>query len=107
MRVLLDHCVVRRFGKLIHGHEIVHAGAAGWSELENGDLIARAEQSGFDAMITVDKNLQYQQNLAGRQISIIVMTLHFVFYDHIAPLAGRVQEVLEDLPRGSFVVIEP
>lgn len=107
MRILLDHCVVRRFGALIDGHEVVHAGNAGWSDLENGDLIAKAEQNGFDVMITVDKNLQYQQNLSGRKISIIVLTPLFVFYDHIAPLAGRVQEALKELPSGAFIVIAP
>lgn len=107
MRVLLDHCVVRRFGILLQGHEVVHASKAGLSQLENGELIAQAERQGFEVMITVDKNLMYQQNLASRETSIIVLNPLFVIYDSIAPLAGKVLKVLQDLPPGAFVVIEP
>ena len=45
-----------------------------WNALENGDLINAMEKDGFDFLITSDKNLQYQQNLAARRISIIVLT---------------------------------
>ena len=45
----------------------------GWSGLSNGDLLARAEAEGFDALITTDQNLRYQQNLAGRKIGVVVL----------------------------------
>jgi hypothetical protein len=35
-------------------------------DVENGDLLAAAEKV-FDAFITTDKNLRYQQNLSGRR----------------------------------------
>jgi hypothetical protein len=44
-----------------------------WSRLTNGDPLAAAESAGFEIMITADKNLQYQQNLTQRRISIIVI----------------------------------
>lgn len=107
MKVLLDNCVTRRFGQLLPGHEVIHAGRHGWAELENGDLIKAAEQDGFEAMITVDKNVEYQQSLAGRKLSIIVLTPRLVFYEHIAPLAPDVESALADLPQGSFIKIAP
>lgn len=107
MRVLLDHCVVRRFGNLITGHEVVHASRAGLSQLENGALLSRAEQEGYDVMITVDKNLMYQQNQGSRRISNILLNPLFVIYDDIARLAGKVLESLESLATGSLIVIEP
>jgi hypothetical protein len=45
----------------------------GWHELENGDLLSSAEASGFEVMVTGDKNLSYQQNLAGRQLALVVL----------------------------------
>jgi len=107
MRILIDNCVVKRFGQLLVGHEAVHVSKQGWANLENGDLIAAAELAGFDVMITVDKNLQYQQNLTGRKISIIVLSPRFVFYDNIAALLPQVNKALEDLPQGSFLTILP
>ena len=42
--------------------------------LKNGELLLQAEESGFEVLVTTDQNLQYQQNLAARRISIIVLT---------------------------------
>ncbi len=42
--------------------------------LSNGDLLAEAERAGFDVFLTADKNIQYQQNLAGRKIAVLVLS---------------------------------
>jgi len=44
----------------------------GWAELSNGELLKAAEAS-FDAVITTDKNLRYQQNLAERRLAVLVL----------------------------------
>ncbi len=41
----------------------------GWGLLKNGDLLIAAEAHGFDVLLTGDKNLSYQQNLAGRRLA--------------------------------------
>jgi predicted nuclease of predicted toxin-antitoxin system len=46
----------------------------GWSTLQNGQLLAAAEQAGFDVFITTDQNLKYQQNLIGRHLTIVVLS---------------------------------
>lgn len=43
----------------------------GWSGIQNGDLLTAAERAGFDLLILADKNLRYQQNLAGRRMAIL------------------------------------
>ena len=45
---------------------------AGWAELSNGELLAKAEEE-FDVLVTTDKQLRYQQNLTGRRIAIAVL----------------------------------
>ena len=54
-------------------HTVESAYERGWSELQNGELIAAAEHAGFDVFITTDRNLKYQQNLANRKIAIVVL----------------------------------
>ena len=54
-------------------HKVETANERGWSELQNGDLIAAAEDAGFEVFITTDRNLKYPQNLAGRQLAIVVL----------------------------------
>lgn len=62
MRALLDHCVPRRFGRLLTAHEVRTTCELGWASLNNGALLAQAKEQ-FDVFITVDQNVEFQQNL--------------------------------------------
>ncbi|MDY6780961.1 MAG: hypothetical protein SW833_00090 [Cyanobacteriota bacterium] len=55
------------------GHTVDTAYERGWSTLANGDLLDTAEQDGYELLVTTDRNLRYQQNLANRQIAILVL----------------------------------
>jgi RHS repeat-associated protein len=74
MRVLVDECAPRALKKHLanHGHECRTVQEAGWSGKQNGELLSLAEVA-FDVLVTVDTNLLYQQNLAGRRIAIVVL----------------------------------
>ena len=54
-------------------HEVSTAYERGWSQLQNGVLIAAAEAAMFEVFVTTDKNLKYQQNLVGRRLAIVVL----------------------------------
>jgi hypothetical protein len=73
MRVLFDHNVPSGTAKALAKHEVVEALQLGWERLSNGELLARAEEAGFDVLLTADKRIRYQQNLKGRKIGIIVL----------------------------------
>lgn len=57
-------------------------------------------------LITGDKNMRYQQNLAERRVSIVTLGSRLITMRHIAPLAPAVLRALDDLPLGAFVTIE-
>lgn len=71
MRVLLDEGVPVQIRGALSGHEISTVQSQGWSGVGNGELLTLAEQAGFDLFIVADKNLRYQQNLAGRRIALL------------------------------------
>jgi len=73
MRVLFDHGTPRSITRWLSGHTVVEALARGWDRLSNGELLKAAEDAGFDVLLTTDKNIQYQQNLKGRRIAIVVL----------------------------------
>lgn len=73
MRVLFDQGTPAPLRHLLQGHEVATAYELGWSTLKNGDLLAAAEGRGFQVLVTTDRNLKYQQNLASRSIAIIVL----------------------------------
>lgn len=73
MKILFDQGTPAPLRRTLVGHAIATAFEQGWSNLENGDLIQAAEAEGFNAMITTDQNLKYQQNLHGRKLAILVL----------------------------------
>src|SRR5437016_6142381 len=72
MRVLLDECVPRALRNDIPGHEVKTVAEAGWAGVKNGELL-RLAASQFDLLITVDRNLEYQQSFAGLSVAVIVV----------------------------------
>lgn len=73
MKVLFDQGTPAPLRHSLREHEIVTAFERGWQTLKNGELLSTAEADGFAAIITTDKNLRYQQNLADRRLSIVVL----------------------------------
>ena len=45
----------------------------GGTAVINGDLLDRAEQEGYEVLITTDQSMRYQQNLTGGRIAIVVL----------------------------------
>ena len=73
MLVLFDHSTPAPLSPYLVGHTVIEARTRGWDRLSNGDLLVEAERAGFEALVTADKNMRYQQNLKGRKIAIVVL----------------------------------
>ena len=73
MRVLFDQATPVPIRFFLESHTVSTAAHEGWERLQNGELLNAAEAAGFDVLVTTDKNMRYQQNLAGRKIAIIVL----------------------------------
>jgi glutamate racemase len=71
--ILFDNGTPRGIARHLSDHTVVEARDCGWEELANGSLIDAAEQAGFAVIVTTDKNIQYQQNLTNRKISLVVL----------------------------------
>ena len=90
---------------LLTGHDVVTVARLGSSTIQNGDLIRAAEEAGFAVLITWDRNIRYQQQLTGRQLTLIELTTNqwATIRDHIAD----VQAVIETAtPRAANTMIE-
>jgi hypothetical protein len=72
MRVLLDECVPRALRADIPDHEVKTVAEAGWVGVKNGELL-RLAAAAFDLIITVDRNLEYQQSFDGLSLAVIVV----------------------------------
>ena len=70
MRVLLDECLPRKLKSELAEHEVRTAQEQGWAGLKNGELLKVADRS-FDVLLTVDRNIAFQQNLKGMRIATL------------------------------------
>jgi hypothetical protein len=72
VKLLFDHCVPRPFRRELPGHEVKTAYQMRWSNLGNGKLLSAAAGT-FDALITVDQNIPYQQNLERPPLTVLIL----------------------------------
>ncbi len=104
MRLLLDESVPRRLKRSLPRHAVRNVVEMGWGGISNGELLARAA-NGFDALVTVDKNLQYQQNLDKLPITVIVLDAKSNELPYLLPLIPKLEEALATLVPRAFVRI--
>jgi Domain of unknown function (DUF5615) len=71
MRLLLDECVPRKFKNALPGHDCRTVPEEGLAGRRNGELLSLAEKSGFEVFRTLDRGLEYEQNLRGRVIAVV------------------------------------
>lgn len=104
MRILFDQGTPVPLRRSLHPHTVDTASEMGWVTLTNGELIAAAEQRGFDAIITTDQNLKYQQNLTQRKLSIIV--LKTTSWPRIRNSISEIISGVNSLPSSGYLEIE-
>jgi predicted nuclease of predicted toxin-antitoxin system len=100
MRILLDECLPKKLKREFKDHEVKTVPEMGWNGKKNGELVLLAE-SQFDIFITTDQNLQYQQNLKSRTISIFVLKARDSRYETLKLLAPTVlSKITREVKRG-------
>jgi Domain of unknown function (DUF5615) len=105
MRLLLDESVPKRLRNHLPSHDVRTVVEMGWSGVKNGALLALARPH-FDAFITVDKNLPYQQNLTTLPVAVVVMRSFSNDLPRLLPLVPNLEIVLTDLVAGSCVNVD-
>ena len=73
MRILFDQGTPAPLRRHLAGHSVDTAFERGWSDLNNGDLLDRAEMDGYELLITTDQNLPHQQSIVDRRLAILVL----------------------------------
>jgi predicted nuclease of predicted toxin-antitoxin system len=104
MRILLDSNLPRAFATLLPGHRTDTTHQRRWSDLDDGPLLDAAEAA-YDAFVTMDQNLRFQQNLRGRRLRIVVVHAPRNTLPVLAPLAPAVLAALAEMMPGELRVV--
>ena len=73
MRILFDKGTPRPLRRRLFGHDVETAVERGWDTLANGALLDRAEEAGYEVLITTDQSIRYQQNMSNRRVAVVVL----------------------------------
>lgn len=96
MRLLLDECVPRRLKKDFAEHEVLTIEAAGFKGLRNGKLLREARER-FEVLITVDKNIEHQQNKSSLPVAVLILSANSNRYESLSPLISKALSALEQI----------
>ena len=105
LRVLFDKNVPVTLRHSLTGHAVRTVTEEGWETLENGKLLAHAEASGFDVLLTCDQNLQYQQNLSGFKIAVVLIRAASNRLSDILPLLPELVAAVRSAVPGKIQVV--
>ena len=96
MRILLDESVPGRLGALLVGHEASSVQRRGWAGIKNGNLLTLAATE-FDVLLTADKGIEHQQNLAALPIAVLIVLARSNRMEDMAPAVPAILTALSEL----------
>jgi predicted nuclease of predicted toxin-antitoxin system len=103
VRILIDECLNWRLGPALTGHDAISVQKMGWSGVKNGELLKLAAQNNFNAFLTGDRNLSFQQSIKGLPLAVIVLEAEGVQLHQTLPLIPKVLALLPTLQPGQVV----
>jgi predicted nuclease of predicted toxin-antitoxin system len=108
MRILVDECLpVALKGTLTGlGHECEAVRKAGFGAKKNGELLRIAEGR-WDVLLTSDRNIKYQQNMTGRNVSIVILCAKSNRMKDLLPLIPAFAQALLSLQAGRVIEVGP
>jgi hypothetical protein len=102
--VLFDEDVPRQLRRELAEFEIRTVQEEGWSSVKNGELLRRGSQT-FDVLVTADKRLQYQQNIARHNIGVVVIATRDTRLPRLQQLVDELRAAIRDVAPGTVVIV--
>jgi len=107
VKILIDNCLDTRVARLFDGHDVTHAWKQGWRDYGNGRLLAAAAAAGFEVVVTIDKNIRHQQNLATLPTSVLELDVTSSRLGDVEGLAAFLGAAVRETARYRFVSLKP
>ncbi len=95
MKLLLDENLPKKLKLDLQIHEVYTVSDKKWNGIKNGELIKLLLAENFDALLTFDKNMEYQQNFVKYPIAVFVLNAQDNTYETLRELAANILQMLE------------
>ena len=101
--MLLDECLPRPLMRDLPGHDVTTVQRQGWAGTRNGALLRLAAAAGFEAFVTGDKGIEFQQKVSALPFGVVALRAASNDVDDLRPLMPEVLAVLQGLRPGQLV----
>lgn len=96
-KILLDENLPKQLkNHFSNDFEVISVPDLGWQSKENGELLAAMDESGIEYLLTVDKNLRFQQNLSNYKVRIILLLTYSnrlkILIDEVAEIETKIKQ---------------
>ena len=105
MKILLDECITKRLKSKLTEYQVNTVFEMGWSGLKNGTLMTKAIKNNFDIFLTIDKNIEYQQNLKSYQIAVVVINTASSKLENLEKLLPKFKQDINTFEKGKVFKI--
>ena len=102
MKVLIDENLPSKLARHLKGHECRTVAECGWAGKKNGELLSLAEPQ-FDVLLTLDKNIPYQQDLKLGRIAILIVRAPSNRIQDLLPVIADCLVALQSIEPGHVV----
>ena len=103
MRLLLDEMLPRKLTRYFApGMEVNTVRQRGWTSKTNGELLV-ASQEEFDALVTMDRNMPFQQDIASLDLVVVLLEASSNRLEDVAPLVASAESALSRARPGELV----
>ena len=100
-RVLCDESVPQDVAAALVGHEVATVQGLGWAGAKNGALLQAAREAGYEVLVTVDRNMEYQQNIAASRLALVVVRARSTRVPDLLPAVAALLAVLPNAAAGT------
>jgi predicted nuclease of predicted toxin-antitoxin system len=105
MKILLDECITKRLKTKLTEYQVTTVFEMGWRGLKNGNLMTKAVENNFDIFLTIDKNIEFQQNLNNYQIAVVVLNTPNSKIEFLEQLMPKFKQDIKTFERGKIYKI--
>jgi hypothetical protein len=106
MKILLDECVTRKLKPYLTEFEVATVVEMNWSGLKNGCLLSVATEEKFDILLTIDKNLEHQQNMDNYEIAVVVLDVEKSKIEFLLELLPQFKARINEFEKEKIYLIE-
>ena len=100
MKILFDHGTPAPLRHHLPEHSVDRSAERGWELLDNGELIRKAEEDGYEVIVTTDQNIRHQQNLGSKRLGIVVLLA--TAWPRVQHRTVEIRAAIEEVESGEF-----